>query len=379
MRVKRLRLHAFRNYERLDIAPDPHLTVLCGPNAQGKTNILEALHLCCVGKSHRAGRDRELIRWGAEESAVQVFAQQRDGTHEVSVQLFRDARRKKIVRVGGAKVTRIGELMGHLNGVLFSPEDLSIVKDGPGERRRFIDMELSQLRPAYFYALQQYVRALSQRNNLLREIAKDARLLPTLDAWDEQLARMGEVIVLHRRDYIARLSEEAQRNHASISGGETLSIRYQSQFETAENVAERFYAQLQSARSEDMRRMTTTVGAHRDDLRFEIGGKEARIFASQGQQRTIVLALKLAEIAAIERERGETPVLMLDDVMSELDPRRREMLVERLDGVQTLVTCTDMSDLAGAKAGAIYHVKSGQLSGMEDRPPDAEEEPKWED
>ena len=362
MRVKRLRLRAFRNYETLDIAPDPQLTVLCGPNAQGKTNVLEALHLCCLGRSHRTSHDRELIRWGDEASAVQVFTEQSDGTHEVSVQIFRDARRKKIVRVGGTKVARIGELMGHLNGVLFSPEDLSIVKDGPGERRRFIDMELSQLRPAYFYALQQYVRALNQRNNLLREIAKDARLLSTLDAWDEQLARAGDVIIAHRRNYIARLSEEAQRNHAAISGGETLTIRYQSQFEEATNVAEAFYERLQASRSEDLRRMTTTVGAHRDDLRVDIGGKEARIFASQGQQRTIVLALKLAEIAAIEKERGETPVLMLDDVMSELDPRRREMLVERLCGVQTLVTCTDLSDLAGARAGAIYEVRAGTIS-----------------
>lgn len=361
MRVKRLRLRAFRNYAALDLVPDSNLTVLCGPNAQGKTNVLEALHLCCLGRSHRTSRERELIMWGEEASAVQVLTQQHDGTHEVSVQIYRDVRRKKIVRVGGTKVARIGELMGHLNGVLFSPEDLSIVKDGPGERRRFIDMELSQLRPSYFYALQQYVRALNQRNNLLRDIAKDASLLTTLDAWDEQLARTGALIVAHRRAYIARLSEEATKNHAAISGGEALIIRYQSQFENAQNIEEAFLERLHMARLEDLRRSTTTIGAHRDDLRFEIGGKEARIYASQGQQRTIVLALKLAEIAAIEKERGEMPVLMLDDVMSELDPRRRKMLVERLDGVQTLVTCTDLSDLAGAKAGAIYSVRSGEM------------------
>jgi DNA replication and repair protein RecF len=366
LHVKRVRLRSFRNYASLDLQPDSRLTVLCGPNAQGKTNVLEALHLCCLGRSHRTSRERELIRWGEESCAVQVFTEQLDGTHEVSVQIYQDARRKKIVRVGGTKVARIGELMGHLNGVLFSPEDLSIVKDGPGERRRFIDMELSQLRPAYFYALQQYVRALNQRNNLLREIARNASLLPTLEAWDEQLARTGAVIVTHRRAYIARLCEEAAKNHAAISGGETLSIRYQSQFGEASRVEEAFMERLHAARREDLRRATSTVGAHRDDLRFEIGGKDARMYASQGQQRTIVLSLKLAEIAAIEKERGETPVLMLDDVMSELDPRRREMLVERLCGVQTLVTCTDRSDLAGAQAGAVYRVQAGEMTRLDE-------------
>lgn len=364
MRVKRLRLRSFRNYQTLDLAPDANLTVLVGPNAQGKTNVLEALHLCCLGRSHRTSRDRELIRWGDETSAVQVFTSQRDGTHEASVQLFRDAKKKKIVRVGGSKVARIGELMGHLNGVLFSPEDLSIVKDGPGERRRFIDMELSQLRPSYFYALQQYVRALGQRNNLLREIAKNRSLLSTLDAWDQQLARTGAIIINSRRDYIARLSVEAAASHRAISGGEELTIRYVSQLESAQSVQEAFFERLQVTRAEDLRRLTSTVGAHRDDLRFEIGGRDARIYASQGQQRTIVLSLKLAEIAAIEKERGETPVLMLDDVMSELDPRRREMLVERIAGVQTLVTCTDQSDLAGAKAGAVYGVRAGEITLM---------------
>lgn len=361
MRVKRLRLRSFRNYASLDFVPDAGITVLCGSNAQGKTNILEALHLCCFGRSHRTSRDKELIRWGDPSCAVQTYIDQRDGTHEVSVQLYTDARRKKVVRVGGSKVSRIGELMGHLNCVLFSPEDMSIVKEGPGERRRFINMELSQLRPSYFYALQQYNRSLNQRNNLLREIARNHALLPTLTSWDEQLAKAGTTLIEHRRAYIEQLSLAAEENHRSISGGEPFQLRYRSQLGEEVAVYDAFMARLEASRKEDLRRMTTCVGPHRDDLAMDIGGHDARHFASQGQQRTIVLSLKLAEIDVIKKERGETPALMLDDVMSELDPRRREMLVERIGDVQTLVTCTDVSDLAGAKAGAVYFVKSGTI------------------
>lgn len=362
MRVKKLVLRNFRNYSSLSLCPDSALTVLCGANAQGKTNVLEALHLCCLGRSHRTTRDRELIAWGQDAASVNVEVAQRDGTHDVSVQLYTQEKRKKLVRVGGTQVARIGELMGHLNGVLFSPEDMSIVKDGPGERRRFMDMELSQMRTRYFYALQQYVRALQQRNNLLREISKNGSLLKTLDDWDEQLVRVGAVVVENRRDYMQTLALEAAESHLSISGGEVLQVRYKSQFDGASDVPAAFLAKLKQVRSDDLRRMSTSVGPHRDDMLLFIDGKEARVYASQGQQRTIVLSLKLAELQVIKKERGETPVLMLDDVMSELDPKRRKQLIERIDGVQTLVTCTDMSDLAGAKTGVVYQVNAGTLS-----------------
>ena len=189
MRVTSLSLSHFRNYERALIEPDAGVTVFTGPNAQGKTNVLEALHLCCLGKSHRTSRDEELIQWGRDSARVTVKTAQRDGTHEVAVVLSRTQRKKKTVRIGLRQAERIGELLGHVCGVLFSPEDLQIVKDGPAERRRFMDMQLSQLRPAYFYALQRAVRTLNQRNALLKDIARNPSLLPTLDMWDEQLAR----------------------------------------------------------------------------------------------------------------------------------------------------------------------------------------------
>ena len=362
MRVQSLSLKNFRNYEQASITPDSGVTVFTGPNAQGKTNILEALHLCCLGRSHRTARDEELIRWGADSARVQILTQQLDGTHEVTILLSRTQKKKKLVRIGARQAERIGELFGHVCGVLFSPEDLSIVKDGPAERRRFLDMQLSQLRPQYFYSLQRAVRTLNQRNALLKEIARHPSLLPTLDMWDEQLARVGAEIAQSRRQAIAFLDEEARRAHASLTDGrEELRLWYISQTVDAPDAAEQLLGRLRAARSEDLRRMTTTVGIHRDDMGVTINGKEARTFASQGQQRSAVLSLKLAQLEMAARETGEAPILMLDDVMSELDPQRRRQLIERIDRVQTFVTCTDLSDLAGARQGTVYHVENGTL------------------
>ena len=359
MRVQSLSLKNFRNYEQASITPDSGVTVFTGPNAQGKTNILEALHLCCLGRSHRTARDEELIRWGADSARVQILTQQMDGTHEVTILLSRSQKKKKTVRIGARQAERIGELFGHVCGVLFSPEDLSIVKDGPAERRRFLDMQLSQLRPQYFYSLQRAVRTLNQRNALLKEIARHPSLLPTLDMWDEQLARVGADIAQNRREAIAFLDGEARRAHASLTDGrEELRLWYISQTVDAPDAAEQLLGRLRAARSEDLRRMTTTVGIHRDDMGVTINGKEARTFASQGQQRSAVLSLKLAQLEMAARETGEAPILMLDDVMSELDPQRRRQLIERIDRVQTFVTCTDLSDLAGARQGMVYPVEN---------------------
>ena len=363
MHVKSLSLKNFRNYEQATIMPDSGVTIFVGPNAQGKTNVLEALHLCCLGRSHRTARDEELIRWGAQSARVQIQTAQQDGTHEVTILLDKAQKKKKTVRIGARQADRIGELLGHVCGVLFSPEDLSIVKDGPAERRRFLDMQLSQLRPQYFYSLQRAVRTLNQRNTLLKEIARNPSLLPTLDMWDEQLALVGAQIAKNRREAIAVLGEEARKAHASLTGGrEELRLWYISQTADAEDCAEQLLGRLRAARQEDLRRMTTTVGIHRDDMGVTINGKEARTYASQGQQRSAVLSLKLAQLEMAARETGEAPILMLDDVMSELDPGRRRQLIERIDRVQTFVTCTDVSDLAGARQGAVYHVENGQLS-----------------
>lgn len=354
MLVKRLSVENFRPYDRAELTPAPGVTLLYGGNAQGKTALIEALYLCCTGRSHRTSRDAELVRTGRPFARVLVEAQRRDGRHDVEI-LLRPGEKKRIT-IGGTAATRSGDLMGHVTGVMFSPEDLRMVKDGPAERRRFIDMELSQMRPAYYAALQRYSRALLQRGTLLR-----TGDLACLDAWDEQLAKSGAEIMRARVRFVEKLSSIARGVHEAISGGEALAIEYRPGAK-AEPDADALLKLLQEARSQDVRRMTTSVGPHRDDLGFLIAGTDARAYGSQGQQRTLALALKLSELEVMKAETGESPVLMLDDVMSELDPDRRRLLLERLNGVQTLIASTDPTDLAGAKVDLSVRVQAGRLA-----------------
>ena len=245
--------------------------------------------------------------------------------------------------------------------MLFSPEDLRTVKDGPAERRRFVDIALSQLRPAYYYAMQRYNRALKQRNELLRSAAANPSLLATLDSWDEQLAVAGAELMRHRREYIARLSEMAGETHRDLADDrEHLKIQYRPSVDGWE--VQSCMEALFAARENDARRMTTSVGPHRDDVVLLVDDRDVRAYGSQGQQRTAALSMRLAELSVMRDELEEWPVLMLDDVMSELDPGRRRRLLEHLKGIQTLVTCTDPDDLAGAEAGAIYRVQNAAIT-----------------
>ncbi|MGI6173614.1 MAG: DNA replication/repair protein RecF [Christensenellales bacterium] len=356
MTIEHIALHNFRNYARADIEPCPGITVLYGDNAQGKTGVLEAVELCCVGRSHRTARDKEMILWGAPAARVTVTAQRTDGGHEVDVLIPQDA--PKEIKVGGRRISRSGELMGHIYGVLFSPEDLRMVKDGPAERRRFIDMELSQLKPSYYYALQKYNRALRHRAALLRDAYGNPSLMEVLPVWDEQLAQSGETILAERRAFLEGLAEVAREIHAAVTGGrEVLDLRYK-----PSPVEGGILEVLAKNRESDIRRGATGVGPHRDDIVFALNGADARSYGSQGQQRTLVLSLKLSELRVMRDRTGEWPVLMLDDVMSELDPKRRRQLLEYLDGVQTLVTCTDKDDLAGMQAGKLLRVEDGRIS-----------------
>ena len=361
MRITSIQLTDFRNYERAELRPCEGITVLYGNNAQGKTALLESVVLSCTGRSHRTPRDRELIRWGQEAGRVFVRAERRDGSHEVEMLLSQQKR--KTVKVNGRALQRTGELMGHVSGVLFAPEDLRTVKDGPAERRRFIDMELSQIRPAYYYALQRYAHALMQRNRLLRDIPLTPALRDTLPDWDSQLARHGADIMAMRAEFVRGVSEAAHENHLEISGGlEDLRVKYVPSLDAGdEDPAQALFGALSVAREIDIRRGTTTVGPHRDDLLLTLSGMDVRVYGSQGQQRTTALSLKLAELDIMRRELGEPPVLMLDDVMSELDPKRRRHLLRRLEGVQTIVTCTDLSDLAEAEIGAAWRIQGGAI------------------
>lgn len=367
MVIRQIKLADFRNYPCVTFAPKDGITVFHGANGAGKTNLLEAIHLCCLGRSHRTSQDRELIRQGSLSGSVQVQVMRRDGRREVKVALWAQQKRAKQIFLNGKPAARIGELMGHVNCVMFSPEDLELIKDGPALRRRFMDMQLSQLRPSYFFSLQKYVSTLNQRNALLRAMAAPGanNTAGQLEVWDEQLAREGAAITEHRRWFTEILKEESSKNYTHISGSkeEMFEARYIGVLSDADKLYDKMLDGLYKSRREDMRRCVTHFGPHRDDLHLTIKGQDMKNFASQGQMRTAALAMRLSQLSVMKLETGEAPVLLLDDVMSELDPKRRALLLDRIEGVQTFVTCTDRSDLSGAKAQAVVEVQLDKETG----------------
>ena len=367
MRIESITLKNYRNYTEAHIVPCDSVTVFTGDNAQGKTNILEAVYLCCTGRSHRTTRDKELIRSGEECAYVSVSGRRKDGVHDVDIAVSNTEGRR--IKVCGRQLSRSGELLGHITGVLFAPEDLRMVKDGPVMRRRFIDMELSQLRPSYYYALQKYNRALKQRGALLRECSVKGNYPDTLDMWDEALADSGSVIMLMRDEFVKHLARRAEQIHTSVADDrEKLAVTYEPDVRMGSDAAEvraNLLEALKNSRAADIRRLTTGAGPHRDDMGVFVNGMDARAYGSQGQVRTCALSIKLSEIEIMKQDSGEMPVLMLDDVMSELDPSRRRLLISYLDGVQTFVTCTDREDLAGAQIGKLFEVKNAVLTEKE--------------
>jgi DNA replication and repair protein RecF len=357
-----LRLASFRNYDSLSLAPVRGTTVLYGANGSGKTNLLEAMHLLSVGRSHRTAVDREMITNGANVAFIHGETQRLDGKHDLEVRLYPLQKPQKRVLLYGKPAERITDMMGHATTVMFGPEDLRIVRDGPAARRRFIDMQLSQIRPSYLKQLQRYLTTLENRNALLKACRCDggADTDAQLDAWDEQLAGAAVYVVEARRWFLGELAVNATAQYAAIANdpAETFEMRYVGPLATTETPYRQMLEGLKRTRGEDKARLFTGYGPHRDDLALMLCGKELRAFGSQGQLRTAVLSMKLGEIALIENEMGETPTLLLDDVFSELDARRRNALLKSAEGVQTFLTCTDRADAAGAHADAFYQVKT---------------------
>lgn len=347
MRIKALKLKQFRNYDALELTLDPGVNLFFGPNGSGKTNLLEAVHYCALGRSHRTAQDREVIARDREMGACGVSIQRRDGVHDVAVKLLCAGEKRKQVFLDGKRIPRLAQMMGMLQCVIFSPEDLLLVKDGPAARRRFLDMLLSQLSTQYFLALQGYQQALRQRNALLRQFRQGPVPAAAFLPWEEAMARAAAVIIPQRRACCQRLSQEAQTRYQSISGREQerFALTYQGCLDPAEEIIPAVMARLEQLRGEDIRRGGTSFGPHREDLLLTIQQKDMRLFASQGQMRTAALAMKLSELSVFRQLSGEAPVLLLDDVMSELDLNRRTRLLDEIRGVQTLITCTDESDL----------------------------------
>lgn len=363
MIIESLKLHDFRNYEELTLAPHPGINILFGQNGSGKTNLLEAVHYCALGRSHRTSIDREVVRKGAAMAACGVQVRKSGLKVDVAVKLTPGETRKKQIFLDRKRADRISDMMGKLQCVIFSPEDLMLVKEGPSVRRRFLDMLLSQLSTGYFVALQQYNKALEQRNAILKEIKKGAHCdVAMLDAFEEAMARPCQTIVTMRHKVLEQVAACAAEKYRAISGREQeiFSMRYVCCLHSLEDIPGQVKAQLRKNRQEDMFRATTTFGIHREDIALTLSGREMKLFASQGQIRTAALSMKLAQLEVFRQQTGEAPILLLDDVMSELDMTRRTRLLEEISGVQTFITCTDESDLEGCRERRSYHVSMGE-------------------
>ncbi len=364
MFIKSIDLLDFRNYEKLHLEPDQGITILNGENAQGKTNLLEAVYLASGCRSHRNAKDREMIRFHAEEAHIKMLVQKNEREYRIDLHLRKDKSRG--IAVNGVPVRKTRDYLGLVNCVLFSPEDLQIVKEGPSERRRFIDTELCQLDKIYLDAFTQYRKILEQRNQLLRDISYMPGLLDTLESWDEQLLRYGTEIIRRREEFIRELSEITDPIHDRLSGKrEKLFLGYDKNTD-----AEAFRENLARSREKDLKTRTSNVGPHRDDMSFIISteneGEEAldaRIYGSQGQQRTCALSIKLAEIRLVEKRTGDQPVLLLDDVLSELDSLRQQYLLESIAGVQTMITCTGLTEFVNHpfSQSRVYDVEKGRI------------------
>lgn len=360
MIIETLKLKDFRNYEVLTLTPHPGVNLLFGQNGSGKTNLLEAVHYCALGRSHRTSQDKEVVRKGTDAAAIGVTVRKADGRHDTAVKLTPNEIRKKQVFLDGKRAARLSDMMGRLQCVIFSPEDLMLVKDGPSVRRRFLDMMLSQLSTAYFVALQQYQKAMDQRNALLRDARKGARLdRGMIEAFEQGMAVPCEVIIKERRKMLGTISECAARKYEKISGrpGEQFCMQYECCLPDNENITERVFDGLVRSRNDDVYRGSSGFGIHREDIALTLMDREMKLFASQGQIRTAALSIKLAQLEVFRNVTGESPVLLLDDVMSELDMTRRTRLLDEISGVQTFITCTDASDLEGSLEKRSYQVR----------------------
>ena len=357
MFVKSLKLKNFRNYDLLELEFDSETNIFYGDNAQGKTNILESIYLTGTTKSHRGTKDRDLIKFGEEEAHIETVVEKQGVPFKIDIHLKKNS--PKGIAINKIPIKRASELFGIINIVFFSPEDLNIIKNGPSERRRFIDIELAQLDKVYLNDLSNYNRIVNQRNKLLKDISERKDLLETLDIWDMQLVQYGNRVIERRKRFIEQMNEIIEKVHGKLTGGkENLKLVYEPgtgiyDLETA----------LFKNRDRDIRMKSTSVGPHRDDICFMSNEIDIRKFGSQGQQRTAALSLKLSEIELVKKVIHDTPILLLDDVLSELDKHRQNYLLDSIRDIQTLITCTGLDDFVNHRfeINKILHVEQGHV------------------
>lgn len=357
MIVKKLDLYNFRNYIKGTAHFGDGLNIVAGKNAQGKTNLIEGIYLLATGTSPRLSNDKGLIRKGEDYARVTATAENIGGEFEVEMLMSKNA--KKCATVNGMAIAKIGELIGNIRAIYFSPDEMSLIKDSPDFRRRFMDIDLSQVDRSYFYSLNKYNKILRQRNALLKDESVE-KIKSTISLWDEQLAKEGAKLIVARRAFCKDLSSEAERIHKSIAQNELLKIEYSTSVESEDEdgIAFELIEKLKKNIERDSYLKFTGVGPQRDDIKITLSGEDVRTFGSQGQQRTATLSLKLAEIAIFEKLSGEKPILLLDDVMSELDKERRTRLLKACEGGQTIVTTTDEEEIGN---GNLIKIENGKI------------------
>ena len=357
MNIRSIELKNFRNYENLEISFDEGTNILFGDNAQGKTNILEAAYMSGTTKSHKGSRDKEMIRFGEEEAHLKTVVVR--GGREYQINMHLKKNRAKGIAIDKIPIKKASELFGILNIVFFSPEDLNIIKNGPAERRRFLDSELCQLDRIYLADLTNYNKILAQRNKLLKDMIYRPSLSDTLPVWDMQLIETGKKIIRRRKQFVDELREIVSDIHYRISGGkEELFLKYEP------NIDDIFFEdELSRAKEKDKKLCQTSVGPHRDDLLFSIGDVDIRKYGSQGQQRTSALSLKLSEIELVRQSISDTPVLLLDDVLSELDSNRQNYLLNNISDTQTIITCTGLDEFVRNRftVNRVFEVIAGHV------------------
>ena len=355
MKIKSLKLKNYRNYNLLKLDFDDAANIFYGDNAQGKTNILEAVYLSGTTKSHRGAKDKDLIRFGEEESHIEAIVEKNGIEYRLDMHLKKNS--PKGIAINKMPIRKASELFGIINLVFFSPEDLNIIKNGPSERRRFVDMELSQLDKVYLSDLYNYNKIVNQRNHLLKGMGTGSDHADTLDIWDLQLIRYGNKIIERRKEFIQQVNKMISSIHKKLTGSrEDIQVIYE-----PSNGSLTLDQALRKNRDRDMRIKSTSVGPHRDDVCFMVGDLDIRRFGSQGQQRTAALSLKLSEIELVKQAISDTPVLLLDDVLSELDKHRQNYLLDSINDIQTLITCTGVEDFVNHRfsINKVFHVHNG--------------------
>ena len=353
MWIKNIKIKNFRNYNQEEINLEKNINIFYGKNAQGKTNIIEAIFLCSLGKSFRAKKDNEMIKLNEENAIVEIEYEKSDRDGKIKIEIGN----KKNIYLNGIKIKKLSELLGNLNIVIFTPDDIGILKGGPQNRRRFLDIMISQLRPNYMHILNLYLKTIEQRNKYLRQIKEEHKDENLLEIWDEKLAEYAVKIYEYRKEFIEKIIKKINIIHKNITNGEE---QIELEYITECDDKEKYLELLKQRRKLDIIKGFTTKGIHRDDFVIYINKKEIKIFGSQGQNRTAMLSLKLAELQVIYDEIGEYPILLLDDFMSELDRTRRKNFLENIEGTQVIITGTEKLDIENLKY-LEYNVSNGKV------------------